>query len=109
MKRLASILGAAAIAVSAAGASTHATLRLADDDAIVLRGAGFVAGEHVRVSVVAGTEHAAKRVIARPTGRFTVRFASLSANTCAAFGATAIGDKGSRATYKRSPGMCPAP
>ena len=45
----------------------------------------------------------------RPTGRFTVRFASLSANTCAAFGATAIGDKGSRATYKRSPGMCPAP
>ena len=100
---------AAAVAASSAGASSRATLRLADSGPVVLRGAGFAAGEHVRVSVVAGTEHAAKRMTARSTGRFTVRFASLSAGACEAFGATAIGDKGSRAIYKRAPGMCPAP
>jgi hypothetical protein len=109
MKRLVWIVVAAAVAVGPAGASSHATLRLADSGPVVLRGAGFAAGEHVRVLVVAGTEHAAKRLTARPTGRFIVRFASLDANACAAFGATAIGDKGSRAIYKRAPGMCPAP
>src|SRR5207244_5887671 len=109
MKRLVWLVGVAAVAVSSAGASTHATLRLADSGPVVLRGAGFAAGEHVRVSVVTGAEHAAKRLTARPTGRFTVRFASLDANACAAFGARAIGDKGSRAIYKRAPGMCPAP
>jgi hypothetical protein len=109
MKRLALIAAAAAVAVSPAGASSHATLRLADSGPVVLRGAGFAAGEHVRVSVVTGVKHAAKRLTARPTGRFTARFATLSADTCAGFGATAIGDKGSRAIYKRSPGMCPAP
>jgi hypothetical protein len=109
MRRLVLIAVAAAVAVGSGGASSHATLRLADSGPVVLRGAGFAAGEHVRVSVVAGAEHATKRMTARPAGRFTVRFASLSANACAAFGATAIGDKGSRATYKRAPGMCPAP
>ena len=109
MKRFAWIAVAAGIAVSSAGASSHATLRLADSGPVVLRGAGFAAGEHVRVSVVAGTEHAAKRMTARLTGRFTVRFPSLSAGACAAFGATAIGDKGSRAIYKRAPGVCAAP
>jgi hypothetical protein len=103
------VVVAAAVAATSAGASSHATLRLADSGPVVLRGVGFAAGEHVRVSVVAGTAHAAKRMTARPTGRFVARFPSLSANACTAFGATAIGDKGSRASYKRAPGMCPAP
>jgi len=99
----------AAATLATAGATVRPTLRLADSDPVMFRGAGFVPGEHVRVFVVAGREHAAKRLTARPTGRFTVRFTSLDPNACAAFGATAIGDKGSRATYKRAPGMCPAP
>jgi hypothetical protein len=109
MKRLATVLVAAAVVVGSAGATSRATLRVADAGPVVLRGAGFHAGEHVRVSVVAGMQRASKRVTTRPAGRFTVRFASLSADACAAFGASAIGDKGSRAFYKRAPGMCPAP
>jgi hypothetical protein len=98
-----------AFVVASGWATARPTLRVADAGPVVLRGAGFLPGEHVRVTVVAGPKHAAKRLTARPAGTFTVRFASLSAGACAAFGATAIGDKGSRAIYKRSPGMCPAP
>lgn len=109
MSILCAAVAVTVLVVSAAGATARPTLRVADAGPVVLRGAGFVPGEHVRVAVVAGSKHAAKRLTARPAGTFTVRFANLSAGECAVFGATAIGDKGSRAGYKRAPGMCAAP
>jgi hypothetical protein len=95
--------------LGAAAAGSRPTVRVADAGVLTLRGAGFRPGEHVRVSVVAGTARAAKRVTASAAGAFRVRFPRLSENACAAFGVTAVGDRGSRASFKRSPGMCPAP
>lgn len=95
--------------LGAAGAGSRPTIRVADAGVLTLRGAGFRPAEHVRVSVLAGTARAAKRVTASAAGAFRVRFPRLSENACAAFGVTAVGDRGSRASFKRSPGMCPAP
>ena len=99
----------ALVLLGSAGAASRPTLRITDDQPLVLRGAGFRPGEHVKVSVYAGTAGATKRMTATARGVFRARFANLDANACSAFGASAIGDKGSRAIYKRAPGMCPAP
>jgi hypothetical protein len=91
-----------------ASATTHARLRLMDADPITFRGTGFKAHERVRVVVMAGTR-ATKRTTASLRGVFVVRFSGLDPNACSAFGATAVGNKGSQASFKRSPGMCPLP
>jgi hypothetical protein len=91
------------------GAATiQPRLRLLDADPVAFRGTGFKAHERVRVSVYAGTR-AAKRVTAGVRGRFVVRFSGVDPNTCTGFSASAVGTKGSRASFKRAPGMCPAP
>jgi hypothetical protein len=84
------------------------TLRLMDTSPIAFRGAGFKAHERVRVSVYAG-ERATKRLTAGARGRFVVRFSGLDPNACVGFSAVAVGNEGSRASFKRAPGMCPAP
>ena len=104
------LLAAAALAVPVASARTtmRPTLRLMDASPVAFRGTGFKPHEHVRVSVYAG-DRATKRVVAGVRGRFVVRFSGLDPNACAGFGAVAVGSDGSRATFKRAPGMCPAP
>jgi hypothetical protein len=89
-------------------ATIQPRLRLLDADPVAFRGTGFKAHERVRVVVYAGTR-AAKRVAAGARGRFVVRFTGVDPNACAGFWASAVGSKGSRASFKRSPGMCPAP
>jgi hypothetical protein len=79
-----------------------------DANPIAFRGAGFKAHERVRVSVFAG-ERATKRLTAGIRGGFVVRFTALDPNACAGFSAVAVGSEGSRASFKRGPGMCPAP
>jgi hypothetical protein len=102
----ASLIG---LAVASAGsASTHPTLRLTDDASVTLRGTGFKDRERVRVMVATKT-HASKSVTASTAGAFVVRFAGMSTSACAGFSATAVGTNGSRASFKRSPGMCAVP
>jgi hypothetical protein len=79
-----------------------------DASPVAFRGTGFKPHERVRVSVYAGGR-AAKRVEAGARGGFVVRFASLDPNACSGFFASAVGNNGSRASFKRSPGVCPAP
>ena len=79
-----------------------------DASPVVFRGSGFKAHERVRVSVYAG-ERATKHVAAGVRGGFVVRFPTLDPNACSGFGAVAVGNEGSRAVFKRAPGMCPAP
>jgi hypothetical protein len=79
-----------------------------DASPVAFRGLGFKSRERVRVSVYAG-ERATKRVAAGVRGRFVVRFSNLDPNACSGFSAVAVGSEGSRATFKRAPGMCPAP
>ena len=79
-----------------------------DASPVAFRGVGFKPGERVRVSVYAG-ERATKRLTAGARGGFVVRFAGLDPNACTGFSAVAVGNEGSRASFKRAPGVCPAP
>jgi hypothetical protein len=79
-----------------------------DASPVAFRGVGFKPRERVRVSVYAG-ERATKRLTVGPRGGFVVRFAGLDPNACTGFSAVAVGNEGSRAGFKRAPGMCPAP
>jgi hypothetical protein len=94
--------------LASARAATRPALRLMDASPVAFRGVGFKPHERVRVSVYAG-ERAAKRVTAGVRGGFVVRFSSLDPNACSGFFASAVGNEGSRASFKRAPGMCPAP
>jgi hypothetical protein len=102
------VAAALAVSVASARAVARPALRLMDASPVAFRGTGFKPHERVRISVYAG-ERAAKRVVASVRGRFVVRFSNLDPNACAGFGAVAVGNEGSRAVFKRSPGMCPAP
>jgi hypothetical protein len=95
-------------AADAGSGATRPTLRPLGESGMTLRGTGFKKREHVRVVVTTRTR-TAKSLTASAAGAFTVTFAGMNANTCAGFGATAVGSDGSRATYKRAPGMCPVP
>jgi hypothetical protein len=101
-------LAASVVTLAAARPATRPALRLMDASPVAFRGSGFKAQERVRVSVYAGVR-TTKRVIAGVRGRFVVRFSNLDPNACTGFSAIAIGNEGSRAIFKRSPGVCPAP
>jgi hypothetical protein len=99
------LCSAAALAQSAA-ATPGAALGLVDDAPATLRGSGFQPREHVRIVIVAGTTRTIRKVVATARGRFAVRVRA-DANDCVGFSATAVGNKGTRATLKRAPGQCP--
>jgi hypothetical protein len=70
-----------------------------------LRGLNFVPRERVHL-VAYGPSRVTRDVRADGLGRFAVRLADVS--SCAGFSVTATGNDGSRATFKRPPGQCPA-
>jgi hypothetical protein len=114
VRSLAIILLAIAVAGCVAGSTnaiaTRPMLRVSDDSPAAFRGAGFRANEHVKVvAAVIGGGRVVQRVTAGASGRFAVRFRGMNANSCRGFVITAVGDRGSRATFKRAPGQCPAP
>jgi hypothetical protein len=86
--------------------STRAALRLGDESPLAFAGSGFRPGEHVRVVAISG-RRAVRSVTAGSGGRFAVRFTGMNVNACRGASAIAVGDRGSRATYKRAPGQCP--
>jgi hypothetical protein len=112
VRRLAVLLLAAAVTGGVAGpttaVATQPALRLSDESPVTLTGSGFRTNEHVKVVAVAG-KRAVHWVTAGTRGRFATRFRGMDADACRGFTATAVGDRGSRATFKRAPGQCPAP
>jgi hypothetical protein len=117
MRRVLVLLAAfiAATAAASGGTSTgldtqasQARLRLVDTDPVTLRATGFKPSEHVRITAFM-KESRIRRAVAGAAGGFTMRFPELNSNACTGFSVTAVGDRGSRATYKRAPGMCPQP
>ena len=110
MRRAVLLVAAVVLAATfaSARAATRPALRLVDTSPVAFRGTGFKAHERVRVSVYAGTR-ATRRTTAGLRGGFTVRFAGLNPSACAGFSAVAVGNKGSRASFKRPPGECPQP
>ena len=99
---------AALLPVSAGAAAGQARLRLIDSDPVAFQGTGFKAHERVRLVVYAGTR-AVRWTTAGVRGGFVISLPRMSPSACAGFGATAFGNKGSRASFKRAPGQCPVP
>jgi hypothetical protein len=110
---LAAFVAAAATAAGGVSADVGAQallarLRLVDTDPVTFRATGFKPYEHVRLTVLA-RGRLVRRAITGPGGAFTMRLPGVDANTCTGFSVTVTGDEGSRATFKRAPGLCPQP
>jgi len=72
-------------------------------------GAGFHAGEVVRVVFVAPGIHKTRRVTATAAGRFSSVYAGVSVDLCASWKLTAVGNAGSRATLRSRIHSCATP
>jgi hypothetical protein len=97
---------APADAVADQSASTRARLQVVTGAPLVVRGAHFVPGEQVTVTV-ATAQKRMKRIVANGQGAFVVRF-RMSFDRCSSgFIALAVGNRGSRAIVKRPPTLCP--
>jgi hypothetical protein len=83
-------------------------LRLADTDPVTVRGTGFKPYERLRLTVAA-RDRFVRRASAGPGGTFTMRLPGVDLNTCTGFSITVTGSQGSRATFKRAPGVCAEP
>jgi len=104
---IAALVAAALCGPATSGPAARAQLRLMTPTPVTLRGTGFKAGEHVRlVAHLPGM--ATKRVTAGSAGGFTVRFADTAGARCTGFSVTAVGDRGSRASFTHLPEQCGA-
>jgi hypothetical protein len=70
-----------------------------------LKGTGFKPGEDVTVKVVGGSSKATRRARANGSGSFTVRL-GMPADRCNGMTVTAVGDKGSRASFQFAELLC---
>jgi hypothetical protein len=73
---------------------------LVDETPLVVAGRGFKARERVRVVASTARGRYRKTVSVSRQGRFSVRFASVEAS-CGLLFVSAVGDEGSRATWRR--------
>ena len=96
-----------ALAGAAAAAPARPALSLADADPLALRGAGFAAGERVRVVLVAAGERRTRVVRATRRGTFRAVFPGVEMrDRCSVF-AWAVGARGSHAKLPQP--LCPPP
>jgi hypothetical protein len=107
------VLASAALATAGARASgsesaVKPSLWLADASPLVLRGGGFRPKERV-VVIVAAHRRVSRRTVASRRGTFELVFPGVDSSNCSGFSATAVGNRGSRASYKRAPGQCALP
>jgi hypothetical protein len=102
-------LGLALLASAANGGESRkkASLTLAGEAPLALRGANFLPGERVRVTLSA-ERRLTRQVTAGPAGGFVLRIPS-AYDRCTATIVLAVGARGSRAGLKLPPLACPAP
>ena len=102
------LLMAAALAVPVPAAHGALKPRLTlEGDPVVVRGYHFAALEHVHVTVSANGRFS-RDVVASSFGFFRIRFRAASIEGCGIYTITAVGNKGSRAWFKRQV-ECPPP
>lgn len=105
---LALAVTAIGVGATAEASKRTARLQLADQKPLKLRGVGFLAGEKVRVRVVAGTAKTSKVVYASRAGRFVAGFPTMvPVDRCNGLFAEAVGARGSRARLKLPQPLCP--
>ncbi len=103
MQSLSSSSPSAAGSTLAGAATSEPTLRVMRAKPLVVVGAGFEAGETVRVVALGHGGKRAKTVVAGPRGRFKVALPARKTIGCAPTIVTATGSKGSEARLHGSP------
>jgi hypothetical protein len=105
------VVAALALAAPAAGMTANATrtahVTVTSPSPFTVRGAGFLPGERVTVTVAAKATRT-RSVTASTRGNFHLTFWSLSIGTCDAYAVRAKGSRGSTAFVKVLP-ECAAP
>lgn len=102
------LLAAGPGAAAATRADSKAALRLTSTSPVTLRGSAFKPGERVTLTVreTAASGRRVRKVTAGRLGGFVARFpALLGADRCEVV-ATAVGNRGSRATLKTPQALC---
>ena len=92
----------AAMSAASAGAGSSSSLKLVRMHPLVVAGAGFHAGEHVRVTVYSKITRV-ERTTATSRGAFRTSLGNVPVGRCSGFRVVAVGNLGSRATLKRTP------
>jgi hypothetical protein len=93
---------AVAVPIAATGSAATPSLHVVKLMPLVVRGAGFRAQEHVRVTAQTNPAQL-KRVTATLTGGFRVTFDDVLVSRCDNFRVIAVGNLGSRVVIKRLP------
>jgi hypothetical protein len=106
------LCAACAVAFSAwaaTDAGRRPALQLIDRQPLTLKGSRFRARERVRVTVTLNDHAYVRWTRASRPGTFAVRFGDVHVDRCSGFIARAIGNGGSRASYKLPQPLCPPP
>jgi hypothetical protein len=106
------LLACALVLTAGAGAATSSvpTIRFFDLIPVKVRGAHFVAGERVKVTLKAGATTRVRTVRTAAKGGFVVGFGTISEkDRCSgSVAVAAVGAHGDRAFYKLPAMLCPA-
>ena len=110
MRTALSALIAALLLVPSAGSTTMSTavLRVVRTSPFTVHGWRFHPTERVVVTVIAKGTTRARTTTAGAAGAFTVMFAALKLNDCDPYAVHAVGNEGSRATFKPVQPQCGA-
>jgi hypothetical protein len=101
---LAVLVAVGGVAVpSLAGGASRAKVRIVTAAPLVVRGSGFKAHEHVRVTASPG---GVRRVVARANGTFRAAFPG-AVDRCLGLSIRAVGTRGDDATLKLPQVACP--
>ena len=100
--------GCPPIAPFTAVAVARPSVRVTDTAPFTVRGSHFAALERVRVTVDSKS-NAVRTVTTTGLGAFFVRFRTLQVGYCPSYSVTAVGAKGSRATFRFVSRECPPP
>jgi hypothetical protein len=101
---------AVALAAFGAGglpAAVHPAVHVKDLAPVTISGTGFVAGEHVVVTLTINRPYV-HRLAAGEKGSFVTRYPRITLTECQSYTVKAVGDLGSRAVKKVVP-ECPPP
>jgi hypothetical protein len=107
--KLALLLLVAGVLAVPATAAAQPTVRFASLVPVSVRGAHFVPGEHVRVTLLAGKTRKARTATATARGVFTLAFGTIAhEDRCSgSMSLVALGARGDRAVYKLPQLACP--
>lgn len=106
---LAVVVVVALVSVSPAlgDVSGEAKVRMLDPAPLTLKGVGFAAQERIRLTVSLGERTLVRKLVARTTGTFLVRFPTATYDRCSGeLSVKAVGSRGSGASWTLVPLDC---